>query len=209
MPPPQTQSFRRLPLNAVFGSQAHVRLLRELIAAEAPLSTVQLARACRLTPAGARRALVALETTGVIKRLGERSQMSAFHAEHPLASGLHALFDSEHAAWAEVGDALQASVQHDTRVIAAYAYGSVARGDDTAASDLDLALVARATPDVVADEIAEQLHALRVRHGLALSVIGITLAEVRSKSARGDAWWRSIVRDGWVLKGKPPGRLVE
>jgi hypothetical protein len=45
-------------------------------------------------------------------------------------------------------------------------------------------------------------------HAITCSVVGIGLTEVVSVAAN-NPWWGEILRDGKVIKGMPPDRLLE
>src|SRR5580765_5600549 len=95
-PVARSQSAFRTPLNAILGTEAHVRLLRVLSAASPPLAPSEIAEEARLNLSGVVRALSALEETGVVTRLGgSQRQLLAFNRDHPLAPAIGALFGAE------------------------------------------------------------------------------------------------------------------
>ena len=73
-------------------------------------------------------------------------------------------------------------------------FGSLARGDLDARSDVDLLAVA---PDQsIADQLAEAL----LRTGLADDVIGLSQGRWQERQRGDDPWWRGISRDAIPLQ---------
>ncbi len=91
------RSSLRYPLDAVFSSPAHVRLLRVLVHdVEGPVGISGAAQLAGLTQVGARTALHRLEESGIVMRVGTgRSQKWALKPDHPLAGALRTLFAEE------------------------------------------------------------------------------------------------------------------
>jgi hypothetical protein len=135
------QSFRRYPLSHLLATSSHVRLLRSLARSGSPMSTSQLVRATGLSSQGVRNVLASLRDQSVIMQWGERrSQVHALRADHPLAPALVALFAAEAEHWAEFNNDLIELLVARSRLVAAWLYGSVSRGQDSAGSDVDLAV---------------------------------------------------------------------
>ena len=76
-------------------------------------------------------------------------------------------------------------------------FGSWARGDWDARSDVDLLAVAPHQSS--ADQLAEDL----LGEGLADDVIGISLARWRERRQGDDPWWRGVGRDAIRLQPSP------
>ena len=77
-------------------------------------------------------------------------------------------------------------------------FGSLARGDWDAYSDVDLLAVA---PDqAAAEQLADALRAA----GLADDVIALTRERWQQRQSGDDPWWRGISRDAIPLAGEPP-----
>ena len=93
-------------------------------------------------------------------------------------------------------------------VEAAWYYGSVARGEDGPASDLDVTVVVR-TEDVesVLVRLRNALAPVEEELLVAFSIIGLAHKDVRRLS-RNDTWWRDLVRDAKVLIGPRPEALA-
>lgn len=201
--PSQTQSHLRYPLTSLLGSPGNVRVLRALTADRSPQSAPQLAAVAGLTPQGARLVLDVLVRQRLVTAHGSgRAQLYELNVSHPLASSLATLFQNEQRRW----DGLLAAIREvldrkGTAVSSAWLYGSVARGEDSPSSDLDIALVVRS--QAVVDRIREDLMPLEDAQQVRISLTALTPKEFAALPHH-DPWWTNVVRDGRVLKGSAP-----
>jgi len=199
----QTQSHLRYPLTSILGSAGSVRVLRALVKDRAPQSAPQLAGVAGLTPQGVRLVLDTLARQQLVIVHGSgRTQLYALNPSHPLSGTLVALFQEEQRRW----DALLESIREvlakrGPAVSAAWLYGSVARGEDSPASDLDIAILVRSR--AVADQVREDLMPLEDGQQLRISLTALTPKELAALP-EDDPWWCDVVRDGRVLKGAAP-----
>jgi predicted nucleotidyltransferase len=131
-----------------------------------------------------------------------RAQLYEPNRSHSLASALAKLFRSEQQLWEQLLVSIRELLaQHGPGVRAAWLYGSVARGEDTARSDVDVALLVKT--QAVAEQVREEFTELGDHQHVQIAVTALTpseLAAVKDDSA----WWSSVVRDGRVLKGAAP-----
>lgn len=209
------QSVLRYPLTAALAGEGGVRLLRELARHGGPLSPRVLADRGGLTIQGARRALKRLVALGLANTVGSGNRL-LYHLNpaHPLAPALAALFAAEAARVEAVFGAVRAAVAAAALpVLAAWLYGSAARGDDAAASDLDVAVVFDADRDTEAvvepalDVLREALAPVERAQLVTLSLVGLSRDDVRRLST-GDPWWANIVREAVPLIGPAPSALT-
>ena len=201
--PSQTQSHLRYPLTSILGSAGNVRVLRALAADRSPQSAPSLAGVAGLTPQGVRLVLDALARQQLVVVHGAgRSRLHAFNASHPFAGALIALFQKEQRRWDTLLESIrEALTKQGAGLSAAWLYGSVARGEDTSASDLDIAILVRA--QTLADRVREDLMPLEDRQHLRISLTALTPKELAALP-EDDPWWRDVVRDCRVLKGPAP-----
>lgn len=83
-------------LDPVLGSEAAVRILRELCAADAPLIRAEIARRSGLSLPGVGSALQRLRTAGVVELVGGGARQSVqLRPQHPLVAHLGMLFFAE------------------------------------------------------------------------------------------------------------------
>lgn len=199
----QAQSHVRHPLTAIFGSAGNVRVLRALVADRAPQSAPQLARLAGLSPQGVRLVLDTLARQQVVKVHGSgRAQLYALNESHSFASALVALFEEEKQRWERLLSTIRETLgKRGAAVRAAWLYGSVARAEDTARSDLDIALLVASTD--VADQVREDLMPLEDDQQVRISLTALTPKELAALPDD-DRWWSDVVRDARVLKGSAP-----
>lgn len=202
----QPHSHLRYPLTGILGSAGNVRVLRALAADRSPQSAPQLAGAAGLTPQGARLVLDTLARQQLLTVHGAgRTQLYALNPAHPFAEPLAGLFQQEQRRWDALLESLrEVLVRRGTAVSAAWLYGSVARGEDSPASDLDVAALVRS--HAVADRIREDLMPLEDAQQLHISLTALTPKEFKALP-EDDPWWSDVVRDGRVLKGQAPDQM--
>jgi predicted nucleotidyltransferase len=201
--PSQAQSHIRYPLTRILGSAGNVRVLRALATRSTPQSAPQLAAAAGLTPQGVRLVLDALASQRMVIVHGAgRAQLHLLDLAHPFARELSGLFLAEQQRWEAILESIRAVLdRHGAAVGAAWLYGSVARGEDLPASDLDIAIMVRAHS--VADRIREDLMPLEDEQRLRIALTALTPKELAALP-EDDPWWSEVARDGRVLKGPAP-----
>ncbi len=209
MRPLNSQSHLRFPLNDYLGSDASVRVLRALFAHGGALSTSQLARDSGLTPQGTRHTLDKLAGNKIVKVLGQsRSRLFSVDFQNPLAKALKALFNREWARWDEVIRELRETLQANKTIEAAWYYGSVARGEDTAASDFDIVVIApEGEVEAVVESVRQSLRKVEDQLYVNCSVVGLSGSDV-ARLCTGDKWWLNMVRDAKVLHGTRPDEYL-
>lgn len=209
MQPLFAHSHLRFPLNRLLANGGAVRVLRTLSLYGGPLSTSQIAQETGMTPQGTRLALEALLGLQIVTSLGRgRVNLYEFDVRHPLANALKSMFIAEKESWEDLLQALRSIVGKFKVVVAAWYYGSVARGEDLPRSDFDLAVVVDGDVEAAVDVLREALQALEASMGVTFSVVGVALADVPGL-ARDNNWWHEMARDAITVKGLPPDRLAQ
>lgn len=207
---PTAQSYLRYPLSTLLGSEASLRVLRELALHGDELTTTLLARRTGVTDQSVRNVLAVLREGALLRIYGQgRSASYQLDAGHPLAPLLIDLFVAEH----QSANAVRASIREAAEQVdplAVWVYGSVARGQDRIGSDLDLLLVAEEDADAerVADEFREHMAEVGKAHRILISVVGISGADVLRLARTEDPFWREVVSDAEPLHGLGPEALV-
>ncbi len=137
------QSMQRYPLTAILGTDAGVRLVRELALHGGQLAAPDLVRRTGLAKASVARGLDTLEGAGIVRAAGSgRSVLHSLRPEHPLCPALSAVFEAEQGRF----QAMLAGIRDAARtaapgLVALWLFGMVARGVDRTGCDLVLALV--------------------------------------------------------------------
>ena len=205
------RSAQRYPLTAILGTEANVRLLRELFRLGGQMSAPLLAARSGLARASVWTGLAALEAMGIVACAGTgRTHLYSIRADHPLSGCPGGLFEAEEARFAAIRDAVRsAAAANGPDVIAVWIYGSVARGEDRPGSDVDIAVVSTAAERArVVDTMRETLAAPAAKLGFVPSVIGLDPDDIRRLAREHDPWWRGVVADAIVLAGPRPDEFA-
>lgn len=204
--PAEPESFLRFPTSTLLATPGSVRVLRELLAADAPLAVRTLAEHTLLTPQTIRNALAGLMQGGLVEGLGEgRSRLYRADVGHPLYLPLGALFQAEYDRFRTVMEALERAADAVTPPpLSVWVYGAVAQGRDLPESDMDVVLVA-ADDDVelAVDRFREMLLPIQDLQRIWISVVGLTRSDVRRLSD-GDRWWSGATDPHLPVYGRPP-----
>ena len=181
--------------------------MRALLAHGGAISVSRIAQDTAVTPDGVRGVLRDLERAGIVEGLGSgRTQLFRAVSSHPIGVALGALFAAERARFDDILASV-ASVAKDNRIVAAWLFGSVARGEDTRDSDLDVAIIIDAKPrdvDPIADKARDLLQEHERRLGFTASIVAIPLVDLGQLFSERSPLWADLQRDGRVLKGSTP-----
>jgi len=122
--------------------------------------------------------------------------------KNPQVSDLKIAFVHERAEWERFLRVLRTTFAKRRDVVAAWLYGSVARGDDKPDSDVDLAVLLKGESG--ADRVRDCLHEIERPLRAHFSVMALTPKSLRTLDP---ALWAAIERDGRTLKGPEPLRV--
>lgn len=202
------QSFLRYPLSTILATEGHVRALRELSRHGGELSVTVLSKRTALTPQGMRNILDSLVASGVVVMIGAGRSRLFRIGTHPMMAAVRELFIAEDGVYADVVYCLRTCVSAHQGVLAAWIYGSVARGEDAPSSDIDIAIVADdADVEAVTWNLRHTLVKELNQHPSAPSLVGLGKRDVIRLSA-GDPWWSGLVKNAITLKGDRPEMLA-
>jgi hypothetical protein len=205
--PTTPQSALRAPLNSILGSEANVRLLRELILAETSLTAGELARRAVLGRTSVYPVLESLEVAGIVEFLGAGAQRQVrYRKEHPLASPIAALFRQEsdrvHVLSKMLGDAVATIKPAPT---SAWLEGDVLVGRDRIGETITCVLLGDpgALPQQV-DALSRVLSKVERKLDVHIEVRGITRSELASRTPS----QQKQLADAILLHGVPPAALL-
>jgi predicted nucleotidyltransferase len=204
-------SALRFPLSRALGGAANVRVLRALSRHGGLLSAPRLTAETRLAHRSVYLALSALAELGIVDALGSGgARLYSLRHDHPLAGPLSALFDAEERRYEAIHDRIAAAAQAGgPDIVAAWVYGSAARGDDDPTSDVDIALVS--TPKARsrrADEFRERIHDIERALGFRASIVAIDTADIPRLDREKDPWWMSVLQEARPIAGEHPADLL-
>ncbi|TPW72901.1 nucleotidyltransferase domain-containing protein [Schumannella sp. 10F1B-5-1] len=194
------------PLRTI-ASPVEAEALRILAGADTEFSVQQLHRLAN--PAslfGMRKALTRLADAGLVDQVAHgRSNFYRGNRSHVLWPAV----ESAVAARVVFLERLRASIARRSGLLA-YLYGSVARGESVAASDVDVLLIfddgtARGSMADVADELSSEIRTWTGNEG---QIYSTTRSELRESVSRADPIVDSFRRDAIALAGPPIATLL-
>ena len=197
------------PVEAVIGG-AQGCLLAVLVKITAPLSLRRLAGLAGVSPAQASRVMPRLVELGIVDRYEVPPASQFVLARSNVAAQLLlTLADAQSTTLRQIGEAASLISPEPVSVIA---FGSFARGEADAESDIDLAVV-RADEVDDDEQWGESIDVWR-RQVLALTgneveIIEATVSEAARKLRGRSELWLNIQRDGIVVHGQAVDALAE
>lgn len=198
------------PLNDIFASGTHVKLLRALctLPAGVTVSARDLARRAGVSHPRASTVLTRLAEEGVatVQRL-PRTDLYGLNREHVLAEVLILVFVRESQLRVELLSFVAKELKRRRwPVTQARVFGSAARGDATSTSDVDLALVVPRESVLAVEAMAQELaETVRKRFGTRLNVLvgSPTLVALTRGGRPGRKVWQAVEREGIDVLAKP------
>lgn len=197
------------PLDDVLSSRAKLRALRYLCTAGGEHTGREIARAIGMGETATNLALRELaDMLIVLYRVAGRSHRYRLNERHALVQRvLHPLFAAEQAQC----DAAVAELLTDVDVPldSALVYGSVARGDDTWDSDLDILLITPTSESAqsLSSRIWRQDGDLMERYG-PVSVRILSRDEFVARVRRGEGWVKQALEESLLVRGTDPRDLL-
>lgn len=192
-------------LDEALGRTPHVKILRYLCRAGGEHTGRAISRAVHISHPAVHRALRTLAGREIVQAVRHGPAISyQLNEEHWLVrTGIRPLFDAESTFFTAVGEAVRKAAGVPVRSV--IVFGSVARGDAVAESDIDLlCLTVRADDGAKADRnLTEGAVALRHQFGRRLSVLVLPAAEFVRRYRRKERLVREAVETGWAVAGEP------
>ena len=150
--------------------------------------TRQIAREVDASVGAVQRELESLSKVGLIVRTSVGTQVFyQANRDAPVFREMHGLVNKTIGIFSVLRSALQPLA---TRVLVAFVYGSVAREQETAQSDVDLMVVGKAT----LDEVLSRLSTVEKSIGRPVNPTVYSVAEFNSKLASGNHFLASVLK---------------
>ncbi|MGB2982698.1 MAG: nucleotidyltransferase domain-containing protein [Candidatus Bipolaricaulia bacterium] len=180
-------------LSKLFGSEARVKVLSLfMLNAGSEYYLREIAQRTGLAVRSVQRAVDDLSEIEILER--EKRGNSVYfrlRAENPIVPDLKAIFLKT----VGLGDTLREALAEESRIEVAFICGSVAKGEETAASDIDLALIGEIRPRA----LTEVLTSLEKRTGREINATVFTLEEWGARIAAGDHFATTLIREPKVV----------
>jgi predicted nucleotidyltransferase/DNA-binding transcriptional ArsR family regulator len=190
-------------LDEALGRAPHVRILRYLCQAGGEHTGRAIGRAVNVSHPSVHRALRTLARRGMVEAIRHGPAIVyRLNEEHWLIrTGIRPLFEAEAGLFTSLGEAVQSAAEVPVRSV--LVFGSVARGEASAESDIDL-LCLTASAAAVADaerNLAAAAPNLRRQFGRRVSVMVQVAADFVRRYRRRERLTKEIVETGWVVAG--------
>lgn len=198
------------PLDDLFRSRGHVRVLRALFALPDGLyaSAREVARRAGVSHPTASSVLSSLADQGLV-RVTRRPRADLFdvNRDHTASAALRPLFDWDRQIGEELLADLRRLIEREAPSVSdAYLFGSAARGEAGPTSDVDIALVCPpARADAVEAAMEGVADAVRLRYGLRINALVGTepIESLRAPRSRARRIWRRIAAEGVPFIQRP------
>ena len=178
-------------LDSVFGSEASVRILRELCAAETPLGRAEIARRTGLSLPGVGSAVDRLHRAGVVEFVGSSARQSVqMRARHPFTAHVGLLFFAERGFGETVLDRLRNAV---AGISPAPRAAWLERGQGHPAPAILTVLVASRDVSTVREQLRSPLLELQNDLDVAIEPRVVTEADVETEDAATVGRWRQAM----------------
>ncbi len=196
------------PLDDVLSSRSKVAVLRVVCTSPVPLNGREIARRAAISSGNASKVLGELAASGVIvsRDQGRVKTYELAEAATPLLRRLSELFRDETDRQGEALDDLLRGIDDVQSVIL---FGSEARREGRADSDVDLLIVVAEQDEAKGDLVRSNALEVARRHLLPLSWLLVDGAKLREWEEEGNALWANIAREGICLRGTPAARLTK
>jgi len=195
----------RRPLDDLFGNPNNVRVLRHLILYPSPVITGRgIARELGMSHATCIRSLNNLVDLGMLtrKRVGSSATYELAESSAILTDILEPAFRTESQLLQGLVDTMLVGIKG--KVIAAYLYGSVARGEDTPSSDVDMLLILKQPGDkpAVEEALARNKEQAYKSYRVGVSAITYDLDRFKRMKAQKHPLITEVAKEGVLLFGK-------
>jgi predicted nucleotidyltransferase len=183
--------------------------LRELALHGDALSTLSITVRSGLAKASVAKSIRTLESFRIVETLGvARSRLHRLRRDHPLSTPLQALFKNEAQRFDRILSLIGQAAVSDG-VLAVWIYGSAARGDDIASSDVDIVIAANPKNEDTSTILGDALVAVGEFESFYPSLIVVDAEDIKRLSGAKDPWWRNLVSNALVVRGDRPELLAQ
>jgi len=186
----------------VFRTWSNVAVMRVLLDTNNGYTGNEVARKSEMHPRSALKALTLLEGLGIVNRLrGGRDHIFTLNREHYIVQeALIKLFDTESKFPQEIKKTLAAILKN--KAVCAVIFGSTARQEETALSDLDICCIVKTKEELepVRELLYSKVSMLYKKFGIKLAPVFFTQDEFNRK--KNTQLIQNILSEGDIVLGK-------
>lgn len=200
-------------LDEILNQASKVKILRFLFNEKDEHTGRAIARAINMSVSTTYTSLQEMKNIGIIsiRRKGNAILYSLKENNYFVKKLIAPLFDKEKSAYTDIIALIKRNLLKEKKaIISIMIYGSVAKAQETARSDIDLAVIARNTSDKnKINKLAEQLSvAIAKEFNAALSPYILTKTELIKKYSKKELIIESILADNKLIYGEPIERIL-
>jgi len=198
------------PLDDIWNSQPKTRILRTLYRTGGSFTGRRLAGLVGYSHTHTMATLADLEAQGLVDmRRAGNSYMFSINMKNEVVKGILApAFELESELINNLADRFYDGL--GKVLVSVTLFGSVARGEETLESDVDLLLVVKDGIDreKTENKVSEISHKVYLAFGCSVAPIVVTQAEHAKKLKRKQGFWREIPREGRLIPRKRERALI-
>ncbi len=199
------------PLDDIWNSQLKTRLLRTLYRTGGSFTGRRLAGLVGYSHTHTMTTLADLETQGLVKmRRAGNSCIFSINMENEIVKGLLApAFNLESELLNNLADRFYDGL--GKTLVSVTLFGSVARGEETVDSDVDLLLVVKNEADLKKTEskASDLSHEAYLAFGCSVMPVVVTQAEHERKLKRKQGFWGEIPKEGRFMPRKRERAMID
>lgn len=199
------------PLDAILGQSSKVKILRFLVRSQAQLNGREIAKNVGLSHVKAHGALKDLTIQGVVNmRSVGRSLVYWLNEEHFLVKDIiRPAFEKEETAIRQVSNIILSKIK-PTRPLSIILFGSFAKGNASADSDIDVVIVYQNSKNKerMANELLEAEKKITLLFGNHLASIPLKVKEFQRKLKAKDRFINEVIRTGRVIYGRSISEFI-
>ncbi|MFH1359901.1 MAG: nucleotidyltransferase domain-containing protein [Candidatus Omnitrophota bacterium] len=199
------------PLDDIFGQTSKVKILRFLINVQAQMNGREIAKNIGISHVKAHTALKDLTSHGIVnmRSLGN-SLVYWLNEEHFLVKEIiRPAFEKESHVFEHIARIILRAIK-SIRPLSIILFGSFAKGNASADSDIDMAIIAPYPTDkaLLARQLSKAEKKITVLFGNHLACSSFRIDEFQRKLKKEDRFLKEIIRTGKVIYGKSVAELI-
>lgn len=198
------------PLDNILGQSSKVKILRFLVKSQAQLNGREIAKNVGLSHVKVHTALKDLTSQGVVNMRSVGSSLVYWLNEnHFLVKGIiRPAFEKEEGVFGQITKIILSNIK-PPRPLSIILFGSFAKGDASADSDIDVVIVyCRKNKELISKELSEAEKKITLLFGNHLASVPMAIGEFQKKLKKKDVFINEVIRTGKVIYGKNISEII-